>query len=193
MRTGGIHKDAFMAQCSDTSYILLLSVFMSHVFCFLVNFKYYYRFYGLSHNFASFSCVFPAPERSRGFSCRYTLFLLHISPKLSVQLRVLCTRLHCLATPSKLRRWLIMHSSRGGRRPYMHSHVLFIVQCGDNIQQCKHQEYIIFNIQLKYKSVALFRKRTIPTERPPLLSAKLMPIFAAKGCRVVSATDPHGR
>jgi hypothetical protein len=40
--------------------------------------------------------------------------------------------------------------------------------------------------------VALANKRTIPTERPPL-SAKLVPTFADRGCRVVSATDPHGR
>jgi hypothetical protein len=35
-------------------------------------------------------------------------------------------------------------------------------------------------------SVALVRKRTIPTER-------LVPTFAGRGCRVVSATDSHGR
>jgi hypothetical protein len=41
-------------------------------------------------------------------------------------------------------------------------------------------------------SVALVRKWSIPTERPPLVgevSAK----FADRGCNVVSATDPHGR
>jgi hypothetical protein len=41
-------------------------------------------------------------------------------------------------------------------------------------------------------SVVLVRKRTIMTERPPHfgeVSAK----FADRGCRVVSATDPHGR
>jgi hypothetical protein len=44
----------------------------------------------------------------------------------------------------------------------------------------------------KQISVALVRKRTIPTKRAPLgseVSAK----FAQRGCRVVSATDPHGR
>jgi hypothetical protein len=41
-------------------------------------------------------------------------------------------------------------------------------------------------------SVVLDRKRNIPTERPRL-SAKLVPAFADRGCRVVSATDPHGR
>jgi hypothetical protein len=45
---------------------------------------------------------------------------------------------------------------------------------------------------LKLNSVALIRKRTIPAERR-LLSAKLVPDFADRGCRVVSATDPHGR
>jgi hypothetical protein len=39
--------------------------------------------------------------------------------------------------------------------------------------------------------VALIRNRTIPTERPPL-SAELVPTFADRGCRVLSATDPHG-
>jgi hypothetical protein len=38
----------------------------------------------------------------------------------------------------------------------------------------------------------LVRKRTIPTERPPL-SAKLVPTFAERGCRVVSETNPYGR
>jgi hypothetical protein len=34
----------------------------------------------------------------------------------------------------------------------------------------------------------LVRKRTIPSDRR--LSAKLVPTFADRGCRVVSATDP---
>jgi hypothetical protein len=34
-------------------------------------------------------------------------------------------------------------------------------------------------------------KRDIPSDRR--LSPKLMPTFADRGCRVVSATDPHGR
>jgi hypothetical protein len=46
--------------------------------------------------------------------------------------------------------------------------------------------------RLKLNSVALVCERTIPTERPPLL-AKLMPTFADRGCRMVSATDSHGR
>jgi hypothetical protein len=44
-------------------------------------------------------------------------------------------------------------------------------------------------------SVALVRKRTIPTDRPSdcRLYAKLVPNLEDKECRVVSATNPHGR
>jgi hypothetical protein len=41
-------------------------------------------------------------------------------------------------------------------------------------------------------SVVLVRERTIPIERPPLVG-KVMPTFADRGCRVVSATDPYDR
>jgi hypothetical protein len=41
-------------------------------------------------------------------------------------------------------------------------------------------------------SVALVRKRTIPTERPPLVG-QVSVKFADRECRVVSTTDPHGR
>jgi hypothetical protein len=45
-------------------------------------------------------------------------------------------------------------------------------------------------IKLKKKtSVALVRQRTMPTERPPLVG-EVVPTFADRGCRVVSATDP---
>jgi hypothetical protein len=44
----------------------------------------------------------------------------------------------------------------------------------------------------KLNSVALIRERTMPTERPPLVG-EVMPTFADRGCRVVSATDSHGR
>jgi hypothetical protein len=44
----------------------------------------------------------------------------------------------------------------------------------------------------KLNSVALIRERTMPTERPPLVG-KVVPTFADRGCRVVSATDSHGR
>jgi hypothetical protein len=40
--------------------------------------------------------------------------------------------------------------------------------------------------------VALVRERTMPTERPPLVR-EVVPTFADRGCRVVSATDSHGR
>jgi hypothetical protein len=43
----------------------------------------------------------------------------------------------------------------------------------------------------KTNSVALVRNRTIPSDRR--LPAKLVPTFEDRGCRVVSATDPHGR
>jgi hypothetical protein len=35
-------------------------------------------------------------------------------------------------------------------------------------------------------------KKTMPTERPPLLG-EVVPTFADRGCCVVSATDSHGR
>jgi hypothetical protein len=44
----------------------------------------------------------------------------------------------------------------------------------------------------KLNYVALVRKRTTPTERPPLVG-KISANFADRGCHVVSATDPHGR
>jgi hypothetical protein len=43
----------------------------------------------------------------------------------------------------------------------------------------------------KLNSVALVRERTIPTDRR--LLAKIMPTFADRGCRVVSAAESHGR
>jgi hypothetical protein len=44
----------------------------------------------------------------------------------------------------------------------------------------------------KANSVALVRKRTIPTERPQLVG-EVSANFCDRGCRVVSATVPHGR
>jgi hypothetical protein len=45
-----------------------------------------------------------------------------------------------------------------------------------------------------YTPWLLVRKGTIPTERPPRhVSAKLVPTFADRRCRVVRATDPHDR
>jgi hypothetical protein len=43
----------------------------------------------------------------------------------------------------------------------------------------------------KLNSVAVVRKRTIPSDRR--LSAKLVSTFAGRGCCVVSATNSHGR
>jgi hypothetical protein len=39
----------------------------------------------------------------------------------------------------------------------------------------------------------LVRKRTIPTERPPLVGEVNANFFADRRCRIVSATDPYGR
>jgi hypothetical protein len=44
----------------------------------------------------------------------------------------------------------------------------------------------------KLNSVALVREQTIPTEKPPLVREVVL-TFADGGCRVVSATDSHGR
>jgi hypothetical protein len=44
----------------------------------------------------------------------------------------------------------------------------------------------------KTNSVALVRKRTTPTERPPLVG-EVRAKFADRGCCVFSAMDPHGR
>jgi hypothetical protein len=40
-------------------------------------------------------------------------------------------------------------------------------------------------------SGALVRQRTIPTERPPLVG-EVSANLADRGCRAVSATNPHG-
>jgi hypothetical protein len=40
--------------------------------------------------------------------------------------------------------------------------------------------------------MALVRNQTIPTERPPYVG-EVSANFADRVCRVVSATDPHGR
>jgi hypothetical protein len=47
-------------------------------------------------------------------------------------------------------------------------------------------------LKKKLNAVALVRERTMPTERPPL-AGEVVPTFADRGCRVVSATDSHGR
>jgi hypothetical protein len=40
-----------------------------------------------------------------------------------------------------------------------------------------------------YVNINDVNHKVIPTKRPP----KLVPTFADRECRVVSATDPHGR
>jgi hypothetical protein len=42
----------------------------------------------------------------------------------------------------------------------------------------------------KLNSVALVRELTMPTERPPLVG-EVVPTFADRGCRVVSATGGY--
>jgi hypothetical protein len=46
--------------------------------------------------------------------------------------------------------------------------------------------------RVQKKTVVLVRKRTIPTERPQPVG-EVSTYLADRGCRVVSATDPHGR
>jgi hypothetical protein len=45
----------------------------------------------------------------------------------------------------------------------------------------------------KTKSVVLDRKRTLQTERPPLVGEVSAKFKRDRGCRVVSGTNPHGR
>jgi hypothetical protein len=64
---------------------------------------------------------------------------------------------------------------------------------GHHIRENTVLLFIVSQIQLKkLNSVALVRERTIPTERPPPVF-EVMPTFADRGCRVVSATESHGR
>jgi hypothetical protein len=52
--------------------------------------------------------------------------------------------------------------------------------------------YSIHKNKNKKKSVALVRERTLLTEYPPLIG-EVSANFVDRRCRVVSATDPHGR
>jgi hypothetical protein len=45
--------------------------------------------------------------------------------------------------------------------------------------------------QNKQNPWPLVRKRTITTERPPLVCELYFQLLRIEGCRVVSATDPH--
>jgi hypothetical protein len=46
---------------------------------------------------------------------------------------------------------------------------------------------------LTINSVAWVRKRTVPTERQPLVGEVSSNFFADRGCHVVSVTNPYGR
>jgi hypothetical protein len=48
-------------------------------------------------------------------------------------------------------------------------------------------------LKLKLNSVAVVRKRTIPTERSALVGEVNANLCASRGCCVVSATNSHGR
>jgi hypothetical protein len=52
------------------------------------------------------------------------------------------------------------------------------------------QILMYYGVYIKLRGF-LVRKRTIPSGRR--LSAKLVPTFADRGCRVVSTADSHGR
>jgi hypothetical protein len=70
---------------------------------------------------------------------------------------------------------------------------VYVVLCvGRGLETGRSPVQGVLPKQKKKTPWPLVRKRTIPTEQPPLVgevSAK----FADRGCRVVSATDPHGR
>jgi hypothetical protein len=51
---------------------------------------------------------------------------------------------------------------------------------------------VLLNVYKKLNSMALVRKRSVPTESDRRLSAKFVPTFADRGCRGVSATNPPG-
>jgi hypothetical protein len=55
------------------------------------------------------------------------------------------------------------------------------------------KQHIHFIFHKKQTPWALVRKRTIPTERPPLVDEILCHLLRTEGCRVVSAADPPGR
>jgi hypothetical protein len=87
------------------------------------------------------------------------------------------------------------------RSPYVFSFLFFscLTKYKAIWARCKAQRWLghLFSglqtsKKTKLNSVALVRKRTIPAERPPLVG-KLVPTFADRGCRVISATDSHDR
>jgi hypothetical protein len=58
---------------------------------------------------------------------------------------------------------------------------IYVTNLG-NKTKCRSTHSVVFSLQSK-----LYR----PSDRR--LSAKLVPILADRGCRVVSTTNPHGR
>jgi hypothetical protein len=65
---------------------------------------------------------------------------------------------------------------------------------------CTHQWPLLaffpdMNKLIKTKNSVAFSPQVNYTDRPSdrRMSAKLLPTFADRGCRVVSATDPYGR
>jgi hypothetical protein len=52
---------------------------------------------------------------------------------------------------------------------------------------------LLYGTTLKKNSVASVCKRTIPTERPPLVSEVSANFLADRGCHMVSVTNPYGR
>jgi hypothetical protein len=58
------------------------------------------------------------------------------------------------------------------------------------LYKCTLHEVVILPTK-KINSVALVRKLTITTERPPFVG--VVPKFAGRECREVSATNTHGR
>jgi hypothetical protein len=69
----------------------------------------------------------------------------------------------------------------------------FILISHLNILTCNSSNALDVNkTKLQLNSVSLVRTRTIPTERLRFVS-EVSAFFAGRGCRVLSATDPHGR
>jgi hypothetical protein len=78
--------------------------------------------------------------------------------------------------------WLIIMSNLG-KGDYMNWW-----ETGLKLSQTGYWEY--YNYNYNHNTVALVRKRTIPTEQPPLVG-EVSVNFVGRGCRMVSATDPY--
>jgi hypothetical protein len=66
------------------------------------------------------------------------------------------------------------------------------LKCSSRAAMCKGGSAERLPVRVKLNSVAFVRERTMPTERPPIIG-EIVPTFADKGCRVVSATESYGR